>query len=120
MAATDLSRKFPTPDAEFGFGGPLSLDANTYIEEHNAPRAETFVRFDASIPVLLAGNVIVDWYLNGVVVPSARVTITAGQYRGTTTYTMSLAASDRLRPQLAQVPSVPGNAITMGARGSLT
>jgi hypothetical protein len=120
MTAEDLGRKFPTPDAEFGLGAQLSLDLNAYIEEHNARRAETFVAFDVSCPVLVAGQaLIVDWYLNDVVVSAARVTVSIGQFKGTTTYTMNLMENDRLLPQLVQVPSslVP-TALTMAARGS--
>jgi hypothetical protein len=119
MSAEDLGRKFPTPDVEFGLGAQLSLDLNAFIEEHCAPRAETFVAFDANIPLIADRDTIVDWYLNSVLVSAARVTITAGQLHGRTSYTMNLSQFDRVRPQLAQVGSTsPGTAITMGARGS--
>lgn len=119
MSADDLNRRFPAPDLEFGLGGQLSSDLNTSIEIHRAPRAESFTRFEANVRVApVGGDIVIDWYLNDVVIPDAQVTIVAGETYGFADYTMVLAEGDTLEPQILSVgTTTPGTSITFRARG---
>lgn len=107
-------------EIEWGFGGQLSVDQNSYIGIHRAPRDERFAKFEALVDVApVGGPIYVDWLVDGVTVPAMRITIPAGSFYGYVIYSLLLPATHTLRPAVNGVgATTPGSTISMAARYS--
>jgi hypothetical protein len=106
-------------DVLWTFPGQISTDQDSSIFELKAKRAMTFVGFDADVRVAPTGAaILVDWAVNGIIIPSYQVSIAIGATFGQTLFAAALAVDDTLRPIVSQVGSqTPGQTMVMRARG---
>lgn len=108
-----------SPDITWDLGGSVSADLNANISVHQTRKFESFVGFDVTAIVAPTGlPILIDWELNGVVVPAWRLTLPATQKYAELLATVTPALNDRIRPKIAQVGNVePGQTLEIRMRG---
>lgn len=108
------------PDLYWIFPNTVSVDQNNGLYTLHAPRAMSFVGFDITMNVAPTGlALIVDWAVNGVIIPALRTTLAIGQTYVKLLSPVSLAADDTLQPSIPQVGSLqPGQTANIRALGS--
>lgn len=109
------------PDVIWSFPGQVSADQNTdgfFI--HQARKGESFIGFDVTAVIAPTGQpILVDWELNGVIVPAWRLTLAVNTKYVELLVAVALAVNDKIRPQVVQVGNqTPGSALSMRMRGS--
>jgi len=106
-------------DVLWVFPGTLATDQNANLYTLVAKRSLAFVAFDVELNVAPTGaDLIVDWLVDGVIVPAAQVTVPAGSTYAQTVAAVALTSGQTLQPQVTQVGAVtPGMTMVMRARG---
>ena len=107
-------------DVLWTFPGTVADDQDDNLYTLLAARAMSFVGFDVNLNLEpTGGDLIVGWLVNGIVEPSAQITVPAGDRDATVTFAISLAQGDTLQPYVAQVGSLtPGLTMVIRARGT--
>jgi hypothetical protein len=108
-----------SPDVIWSMAGTVVTDANDMIFIHQVRRFESFVGFDVTAVTAPTGQaMIIDFERNGVVEPTWRLTLPAGQKYAETLVAVSTSMNDKIRPKIVQAGNLePGKTICMRMRG---
>jgi hypothetical protein len=108
-----------SPDVLWIFPGTISTDQNNNLFTLVAAKAMAFLAFDVKTNVSPTGSdIIIDWLVNGIIEPSAQVTVPVGDTYASVSFALSLAPGDTLQPVVSQVGGItPGMTMVMRARG---
>jgi hypothetical protein len=102
------------------FPNTISTDQANGLWTFRANAGKAFVGFDIEMNVAPTGqSIIIDWEVNGIVIPAYRLTLAIASRYATVAAAVSLAIGDTLKPQVVQVGTTqPGQTATIRARAS--
>jgi len=107
------------PDILWSYPGQVGTDQDSNMY-YKARKVTAFVAFDVNARVAPSGSaVIIDWFVNNVVVPGARMTLAIGATYVEVLFAQTLQINDEIRPVIFQIGSAtPGQTMIIRARGS--
>jgi hypothetical protein len=108
------------PTIQWTFPNQLSIDQNNGFFTFVARLGATFIGFDLKVNVAPSvQDIIVDWAVNGIVIPAYRTTLPVGDTYVELLVPVVLAPDDELQPIVIQVGGTqPGQTMALRARGS--